>query len=91
MSQAKREERDRVRESIKAFLQHEAQLSRDLGEEPYVDLVKKHRAEDQAVELFDRMTPSEMLDLYYSDRDRWRQVMEAKRQAGMRQLFEQNS
>lgn len=51
------------------------------------DIASKHRSEDEAESLYDRMTPAEVMELYQTDREKWQEMMDAKEQAGLRKLF----
>ena len=82
---------DRVRNSIRVFQEEEARLSRELGEEPQFaegsDLLKKKQQEDSDAELFDRLAPAELLDLFYNDNDQWTRIMKVKEDQGTRRLL----
>ncbi len=48
---------------------------------------RRRSAEDSDAELFDRLTPAEMLDLYHNDHDQWERIMKAKEDQGMQRLL----
>lgn len=86
MSQAK-EELDRVRESLKIFHEREKELAQQVGESTVGNMRARVNAEDGDAELFDRLSPAEILDLYHNHRDRWQQIMDARGRQGMRKLL----
>ena len=84
---AKEERLKNIRESIKLFSQEEAVVARELGVDAVEDIRSKHRLEDDAETLYDRMTPAEMMKLYETDRQEWKRILDAKRAAGERKLM----
>ena len=52
-----------------------------------VDPVATMQQEEESATLFDRLTPAELTDLYLNDRERWKEIMRAKKQSGLRRLF----
>lgn len=84
------EELARVRDSLKTFREREADLSRELGEDPVQDITTSHREEEENASLFDELTSAELMHLYQNDRERWKRIMDAKQSAGERKLMKLN-
>ena len=51
------------------------------------DVSARVREEDTNADLFNRLSPAELTNLYLNDRPRWEQVIEAKERAGIRKLL----
>jgi hypothetical protein len=84
------EKKDRLaklRESMKVFAAEEAPLARELGEAAVANYANAHRQEDEAAQLFDRLTPAEKLDLYTNNKEEWKRILDAKEAAGARRLM----
>ena len=87
MTTEKQKELARLRESLKTFQKAEAELARELGESSVSGLSDTLSREEEAAQLYDRLTPREMVDLYANNRGEWDRVMAAKEAAGVRKLF----
>jgi len=85
-----------TRKDIAKLKEHEARLAKELGESGPGsngggggDPAAQVKAEDENAQLFDRLSPAELTNLYLNDRRKWESIMAAKEQAGMRRLFRQ--
>jgi len=87
MNAKKKEELAQVRDSLKVFMRREAELAQEVGEAPATGIRAKVRERDEDVDLWDRMTPAERTELYQNDKEEWKRILEAKREAGMRKLL----
>ena len=85
-------ELEKLRDSMRVFKEHEEKLMNDLGQLPEGggDVVDRVKSQEEAAEAFDRLSPAEMMELRAQDRGRWEEVIAAKEQAGLRQLFKRN-
>jgi hypothetical protein len=75
------------RDSLRVLHDREAELTRELGQDPPSDIASRHRQEDEDVVMWDRLSPAEVHDLYANDKEKWDRLREAKQQAGLRALF----
>jgi hypothetical protein len=85
-----KEKKDRLaklRESMNLFSAEERNLANELGESSVTNYAETHRQEDEGAQMFDRLTPVEMLDLYNNNREEWKRVLAAKEAAGARKLL----
>lgn len=89
-TKAKQDELARVRDSLKVFREREAELSRELGDDPTVDIAASQRDEEENATLFDKLTSAELMSLYQTDRERWQAIIDAKQSAGERKLQKLN-
>ena len=50
-------------------------------------VAERLKSEDNAVLLYDRLSPSEILEMFNNEPERWQEMMRAKELAGHRKLF----
>lgn len=50
-------------------------------------IAREQHVEEERATLYDRMTPSELMRLYETDKVAWQEVMDAKQAHGMRKLI----
>jgi hypothetical protein len=83
---------DRQPEDVKTIDSWIAELQRRkamlVGQQDQNDPATKVQRESDSASLWDKLSPSERLDLYYEDPDKWRELLAAKEQAGIRRLFQ---
>lgn len=51
------------------------------------EIAKGHREEDEREAVYDRLTPAERMQLFQSNPEEWRRVLDAKEAAGFRKLI----
>jgi hypothetical protein len=80
---------ERVEESLKVFGEHRDRLRRELGinGDGGITTAETLKEEDEAATLLDRMTSAEILHLFETNHEKWKELMEAKERAGFRKLF----
>ena len=91
--QSKRDRLQLVRKHLKVFTEEAAELESELGLEndngrpAGTDIATKLRTEKAGATLFEKMTSAERMQLAREDPDRFHEILEQYRQAGMRKLF----
>ena len=92
MSEAEgRKQLERLRRSIKTFHEEEQRLAQELGEPSssggQPNVFERKRQEDEDAELFDKLSPADLTELYENDREQWQRIMDAREAVGTRRLM----
>ena len=76
---------------FKQFIQIGTEGLKELGElDETPGPTERHRAEEEATSLFDKLSSAEVLEMYYNDEPKWQEMMDNVQSAGERKLAKLN-
>jgi hypothetical protein len=77
----------RIQDSIKVFQEEERKLLGQKKDTAAQSVTARVEQEEREAAAFDKMTPSELLQLYQTDKEQWQRLLDAKERQGLRKLM----
>lgn len=87
LSEADKKELEKLDRHVEYVEEERKKIWARVGKTPPSDIANKIKEEEEASTLFGKMTSAERTQLLQEDPERWRELLEAHKEAGVRKLL----